>query len=236
MARLVSCSWASHNCNTLQCVLTVSSFRSLKRVSFTFSFLTRLTTWSTVMFRVSQHQTSAHTRMKQHELWLSQVMAVALKGMWPSLWGWWWVVKKMEQFGGRKKLNHSMSHQKHWGWQQCRQLKIKIIFDPRLFSHILKTAPFNPVLLTYLVAMKTKHCLHVSKCAAFSDKNVYSMRVSLTPRGPCRWDTRLRRPEDRSGKVRQGVGLCYLLLQFKNNTVFVVCSLDREKAALTGPG
>lgn len=35
------------------------------------------------MFGVSQHQTSAHTRMKQHGLWLSQVMTVALKGMWP---------------------------------------------------------------------------------------------------------------------------------------------------------
>lgn len=62
------------------------------------------------------------------------------------------------------------------------------------------------------------------------------MRVSLTPWGPGRCDDGLCRPEDRSGKVRQGVGLCYLLLQFKNNTVFVVCSLDHEKAALTGPG
>lgn len=28
----------------------------------------------------------------------------------------------------------------------------------------------SPVLLTYLVAMKTKNHLHVSKCAAFVDK------------------------------------------------------------------
>lgn len=34
------------------------------------------------MFRVSRHQTSAHTRMEQHELWSSQVMTVALKGTW----------------------------------------------------------------------------------------------------------------------------------------------------------
>lgn len=39
-------------------------------------------------------------------------------------------------------------------------------------------------------------------------------------------------PKDRSRKVRQSVGLRYVLLQFQNNTVSVVCSLDREKAAL----
>lgn len=69
----------------------------------------------------------------------------------------------------KKKFHHVL--QEALRLETMRTMKTNILFfDPRLFSHILKTAPFNPVLLTYLVAMKTKHHLHVSKCAAFVDK------------------------------------------------------------------
>lgn len=95
------------------------------------------------------------TSSQYTHLWTAWALVVtglvALKG--DSVWGLW--AMQINTLEGKRKC-HQVSRD---ALRLERDLRIKMkthSFNPYLFSHILKTAPLKPVLLTYLVAMQTK--------------------------------------------------------------------------------
>lgn len=115
IVRLDSQSWASHNRDTFSVCPYSLTFYIIKKVDIALSFFTWWMIWSTVIFRVSQCQTSTHA-----QVWTAWTLVVTgydssnkgdvASSFRPYRW--------CNIFEGQSII---MFQEKQWGWEKCSQ-------------------------------------------------------------------------------------------------------------------